>query len=481
MPDSRMDFGLNVLSQGRLKWRGQWSSIATYAINDAVSFSGSSFIAIAGSVNIATSNTLFWDTMCSAGGVSTVAGRSGNVVLVGSDVSDHDLALGVPLLDASAFLKAAQQNTTANTQVGTTYTIVAADRGKLLTLNNGSAIAVTVPAASGSFAAGWFCEVTNLGAGLVTLTPTGTIDGAASLTVKQFQSITLTSVGGNWVCLRTKPLISAADLPNPTASALGGVESIAAVSHQFLTSISTSGVPALAQPVIVDLAVGTSANLAAIISDETGSGALVFANTPTLVTPVLGVATATSVNGVTIPSAADTAALLVATQTLKNKTLTGATSGNNVTLVNQQGPLAAVVGTAGDANVFTFTIPANTVGAGKGLRIKVVYLHSTGTVSTSFKVKLGATTIVTNTYAPATTSAIERQTIEIFNNAGVTNAQNWTEEHLLNIVANTNLVAGINAGTSAIDFTSSQVFAFTFNVAASDQVTPKALLIELIQ
>lgn len=39
----------------------------------------------------------------------------------------------------------------------------------------------------------------------------------------------------------------------------------------------------------------TSAELAGVISDETGSGALVFANTPTLVTPVLGAATATSV------------------------------------------------------------------------------------------------------------------------------------------------------------------------------------------
>lgn len=38
----------------------------------------------------------------------------------------------------------------------------------------------------------------------------------------------------------------------------------------------------------------TSLQLKDTISDETGSGALVFANTPTLVTPILGVATATS-------------------------------------------------------------------------------------------------------------------------------------------------------------------------------------------
>ena len=48
----------------------------------------------------------------------------------------------------------------------------------------------------------------------------------------------------------------------------------------------------------------TSAQLAGVISDETGSGSLVFATSPTLVTPVLGVATATSINGTTIPSSA---------------------------------------------------------------------------------------------------------------------------------------------------------------------------------
>jgi hypothetical protein len=38
----------------------------------------------------------------------------------------------------------------------------------------------------------------------------------------------------------------------------------------------------------------SSSNLAAAVTDETGSGALVFANTPTLVTPILGAASATS-------------------------------------------------------------------------------------------------------------------------------------------------------------------------------------------
>jgi hypothetical protein len=42
----------------------------------------------------------------------------------------------------------------------------------------------------------------------------------------------------------------------------------------------------------------TSANLAAALTDETGTGANVFATSPTLVTPVLGVATGTSFQGI---------------------------------------------------------------------------------------------------------------------------------------------------------------------------------------
>lgn len=52
-------------------------------------------------------------------------------------------------------------------------------------------------------------------------------------------------------------------------------------------SIAGGGDALVANP-LSQFAATTSAQLAGVISDETGSGALVFANTPTLVTPVLG-------------------------------------------------------------------------------------------------------------------------------------------------------------------------------------------------
>ena len=52
-----------------------------------------------------------------------------------------------------------------------------------------------------------------------------------------------------------------------------------------------TGVSGLGTGVATFLATPSSANLAAALTDETGTGANVFANTPTLVTPILGTPT----------------------------------------------------------------------------------------------------------------------------------------------------------------------------------------------
>jgi hypothetical protein len=47
--------------------------------------------------------------------------------------------------------------------------------------------------------------------------------------------------------------LPAGRLPNPSAATLGGIQSAVAVSHQWINSISTSGVPALSQPAFADI------------------------------------------------------------------------------------------------------------------------------------------------------------------------------------------------------------------------------------
>lgn len=74
-----------------------------------------------------------------------------------------------------------------------------------------------------------------------------------------------------------------------------GTPSSATLTNATGLPIST-GVSGLGTGVATFLATPSSANLATAVTDETGSGALVFANTPTLVTPNIGAATGTSVN-----------------------------------------------------------------------------------------------------------------------------------------------------------------------------------------
>ncbi len=54
-----------------------------------------------------------------------------------------------------------------NAQTGTTYTLVAADLGKLVTTSNAASIVVTIP--SGVFAAGNVINIQSIGAGLTTI------------------------------------------------------------------------------------------------------------------------------------------------------------------------------------------------------------------------------------------------------------------------------------------------------------------------
>ena len=95
-----------------------------------------------------------------------------------------------------------------NKQLGTSYTIVSSDAGKLITLNNASPVAVTLNPLSSTF----FCGLENLGVGLVTITPSiGTIDGASSLTLIQYQGVLLYCDGSNYFTSRGRDSIMIGD------------------------------------------------------------------------------------------------------------------------------------------------------------------------------------------------------------------------------------------------------------------------------
>ena len=86
---------------------------------------------------------------------------------------------------------------TINAQTGTTYTIVSGDLNKLVTLNNASAITVTIP--NGVFSTGQQVNFQQIGAGQVTFASDGTttFTGVGTKLRAQYSASTLICTGTN--------------------------------------------------------------------------------------------------------------------------------------------------------------------------------------------------------------------------------------------------------------------------------------------
>jgi hypothetical protein len=101
-----------------------------------------------------------------------------------------------------ATLGAVPQAQSVNAQTGTTYTLVAADAGKLVTLSNASAITLTVPQDSdATIAVGTYVDLYQLGAGQVTVVAgTGATLRVSGLTAKaraQYSRLGVQKVSAN--------------------------------------------------------------------------------------------------------------------------------------------------------------------------------------------------------------------------------------------------------------------------------------------
>lgn len=179
-------------------------------------------------------------------------------------------------------------------------------------------------------------------------------------------------------------------------------------------------------------------------------------------------------SGVAITSVAT----LTGTQSLTGKTLTGASNGNTVSLLNNQFDGTSHAGTGAAAALFTYTIPANTIGAGKGLRVNISWTHSTGSASVTYILKLGGLAGTNTCFFASASVLTSGLTCVIMNKPAATNAQYFQP-----IVGNTGtavVAAGTN-GTSTLDMTSNQDLVFSYNVAATDAVTGLGFNVEAIQ
>jgi hypothetical protein len=87
----------------------------------------------------------------------------------------------------------------ANNQTGTTYTVLATDRDKTITLTNALPITVTIPQATGTFGSGFSTTLSNIGSTLVTVNfTTSTFSGLATTYIPPYGSLSMVSDGTNW-------------------------------------------------------------------------------------------------------------------------------------------------------------------------------------------------------------------------------------------------------------------------------------------
>lgn len=268
---------------------GTATALQTARNINGVSFNGTADITVTAAAGTLTGTTLNSGVTTSS---LTSVGTITTGVWNGTDIAVADGGTGVSTLTAYAPIFGGTTSTGA-VQSGTVGTA-----GQVLTSNGAGALPTfQSPAGGGNVsntgtptagqAAEWTNATTIQG---VAVTGSGSYVKAASptLTTPTIGVATATSV--NKVAI-TAPLtgstLTIADGKTLTASntlTFAGTDgSSVAFGSGGTVTYTTNNLSAFAST--------TSAQLAGVISDDTGSGALVFANTPTLVTPVLGTPT----------------------------------------------------------------------------------------------------------------------------------------------------------------------------------------------
>jgi len=256
----------NAATGGTVTFKAYGQTGVSVAVGEkcVVYFNGTDFVKVASSV---------------ADGVTSVSG-TGNVngiTLTGTVTSTGNLTLGGTLSGVNLASQVTGTLPIANGGTGTTSTTFAN-----LTTN----VTGTLP-------------VVNGGTGVTTSTGTGNVVLSASPTLSGTPLAPTASTGTN-----TTQIATTAFVQNSIGAIASGVTSFSAGTTGLTPSTGTTGAVTLAGTlaaanggtglnslgtgVATFLGTPSSDNLRAAVTDETGTGALVFATSPTLVSPLLG-------------------------------------------------------------------------------------------------------------------------------------------------------------------------------------------------
>jgi len=160
--------------------------------------------------------------------------------------------------------------------------------------------------------------------------------------------------------------------------------SLASLASGLLYNTTTTGVPSIATSNQIQTVIGSNvyqsynANTTTLGNTTTGSGNIVLATSPSLTTPNIGAATATSVNSLTITTSTGTLSITNGKTVTVNNTLTF--SGTDSSTLN--------IGTGGTLNTGAFTaaytLPNSTTSTLGGVIVGNGLNVTTGTVSVAY-------------------------------------------------------------------------------------------------
>ena len=195
--------------------------------------------------------------------------------------------------------------------------------------------------------------ISGLGSGVATFLATPSSANLASAVTGE--------TGSGALVFGTSPTIATATLTTPTMTTpILGTPTSGTLTNCTGLPIS-SGVSGLGSGMATFLATPSSANLASTVTGETGSGALVFGTSPTLTTPVIGVATGTSLAVTGLLTSSGTAGVGYATGA--GGTVTQATSRTTGVTLNKTTGAITLVSAAGSTTAASFTVTNSTVAA----------------------------------------------------------------------------------------------------------------------